>query len=392
MNATFRAGIAIAGLVAVVLHSPPLTPQAAGYNQLVAEAQADLKAGNTAQALTESQKAIAMVPSQWQAYVVAGGALQVEQQYDKAIDDFTKALEYAPEARKDAVRGLLEKCVKAQDAAQTTPAQTPAAQPASESTVTQAEVVLWKTIQNSTNPSDFQAYLRQYPNGAFAALAQNSLAKLQAAAATSQNTNKANSMLKEAQLDNQQGKYSEADQLMSQATEMMPDAALLWIELSRAQEGEKKLPAAATSLQKAIEVDAAAKVPKMDVEAAAQNRLGEVLVMMGKIAESQAAYESAVKDDPKNAAVYYGNEAIMMNRVGNIDATVAAANQAIAANPSNPIPYYLKGQALISGATIGKAGKIVAPPGCAEAYEKYLELAPNGPFAVQVKAILTSIQ
>jgi hypothetical protein len=35
--------------------------------------------------------------------------------------------------------------------------------------------VLWKTIENSANPADFQTYLNQYPNGAFAALAQRHL-------------------------------------------------------------------------------------------------------------------------------------------------------------------------------------------------------------------------
>ena len=35
-----------------------------------------------------------------------------------------------------------------------------------------------------------------------------------------------------------------------------------------------------------------------------------------------------------------------------------------------------------------KARKIVAPPGCIEAYEKYLELAPDGPLAPEVKQVL----
>jgi hypothetical protein len=50
--------------------------------------------------------------------------------------------------------------------------------------------------------------------------------------------------------------------------------------------------------------------------------------------------------------------------------------------------YYLKGQGLIVKATVDAAGKYVLPPGCAEAYQKYLELAPNGPYAGEVKGIL----
>jgi hypothetical protein len=35
-----------------------------------------------------------------------------------------------------------------------------------------------------------------------------------------------------------------------------------------------------------------------------------------------------------------------------------------------------------------KTNKLVAPPGCMEAYQKYLQLAPDGPYAAEVKGIL----
>jgi tetratricopeptide (TPR) repeat protein len=201
-----------------------------------------------------------------------------------------------------------------------------------------------------------------------------------------------NADLKEARSDNESKNYAQADQVMTRDTTLKPDAAVLWVELGKAQEGEKKLPEAAISLQKAIDVDAASKKPNLDVEAAAENTLGEVDANLGKIPESQAAYEAGVKDDPKNAGMYYTNEAIMMDRLNNIDATVAAADKAIAADPNKPIPYYLKGKALINKATVDpKTQKIVAPPGCAEAYEKYLELDPNGPFSNDAKAILQQL-
>ncbi len=67
----------------------------------------------------------------------------------------------------------------------------------------------------------------------------------------------------------------------------------------------------------------------------------------------------------------------------------AAADEAIKADPTLAIAYYLKGQGLIQKATIDSAtGKMVLPPGCAEAYQKYLDLAPNGAFAADVKGIL----
>lgn len=201
-----------------------------------------------------------------------------------------------------------------------------------------------------------------------------------------------NADLKQARADDQQNNYAAADALMTRDTQAKPEEALLWVELGRAQKGEKKLDDAATSLKKGVDLDTASKKPHPDVEAAAENDLGEVLATQGKVPDAQAAYDAAVKDDPKNAGMYYGNEAIMMDRTGQVDATIAAADKAIAAEPNKPIPYYLKGKALINKATVDpKTNKIVAPPGTAEAYQKYLSLDPNGPFAADAKAILAEI-
>jgi len=42
----------------------------------------------------------------------------------------------------------------------------------------QAEIVFWSSIKDSKDPADFRAYLDQYPNGAFVALAQNRLRQI----------------------------------------------------------------------------------------------------------------------------------------------------------------------------------------------------------------------
>ena len=45
---------------------------------------------------------------------------------------------------------------------------------------TSSEVVFWQSIASSTNPADFEAYLQQYPQGSFVALARIRLASLAA--------------------------------------------------------------------------------------------------------------------------------------------------------------------------------------------------------------------
>jgi tetratricopeptide (TPR) repeat protein len=198
-----------------------------------------------------------------------------------------------------------------------------------------------------------------------------------------------NANLAKAREDDKNKNYAEADQLMTQATQAKPDAAILWFELGVAQTGEAKYSDAATSLQKAIDLDAASKKPSGELQGAAGSALGEALARQKKIPEAQAAYDAAAKANPAQAGSYYQNETILMYQAANnLPATLAAADKAIAADPNKPIPYYFKGQALVQNATVDKAGKIVAPPGCIEAYEKYLELAPDGPLAPEVKQVL----
>ena len=201
-----------------------------------------------------------------------------------------------------------------------------------------------------------------------------------------------NADLKTAREDDKQENFAAAAALMQRDSALKPDAGVLWVELGIAQKGLKQWADSETSLKKGLALDKASKKPDAALDGAAENTLGEVLANEGKYPDAQAAYDDAVKDDPSAGAMYYTNEAIMMDRFGQINATVAAADKAIAANPNAPIPYYLKGKALINKATVDpKTQKIIAPPGCAEAYQKYLDLAPNGPFANDARQVIQEL-
>lgn len=189
-------------------------------------------------------------------------------------------------------------------------------------------------------------------------------------------------------------KYSEAEQVMSRDTAAKPDASILWARLGQAQLGLKKYDDAETSFKKALEVDQASKKPVPEVEGLAQSGLGEAYAREGKVQEANDAFDAAGKTNPAQASFYLKNAAVIYFQQGNAAAQVDAANKAIAAdpNPNDPnlaLLYYLKGQGLVGNATIDpKTNRIVLPPGCAEAYQKYLELAPNGPYAADAKGIL----
>jgi tetratricopeptide (TPR) repeat protein len=191
--------------------------------------------------------------------------------------------------------------------------------------------------------------------------------------------------------------YSKAVDLMTQATTARPTEPVLWFTLGGAYLGQKQYDQAASAFQKSIDLNNSSKKPAPETAGAAYNELGEALANQGKVADAAAAYESAAKVNPPQVAMYYGNEAIALYKAGTADSAnqaadyagaIVAADKTIAANPNNPIPYYVKGQSLVGQTTTDKSGKIVAPPGCIEAYQQYLALAPEGTFAPDVKAIL----
>jgi tetratricopeptide (TPR) repeat protein len=189
-------------------------------------------------------------------------------------------------------------------------------------------------------------------------------------------------------------KYTDIVSIATKDTGLKPDEALLWNQLGYGQAGLKQYDDAITSYKKAVDLETAAKKPRMPVIGQAQAGLGECYARTGKVPEANAAFDAAAKADPGNAQLYLKNQAIIFFQEGNSTAQAAAADEAIKAdpNPNDPnlaILYYVKGQGLIMNATQDPKTKLyILPPGCAEAYEKYLQLAPKGPFAADAAGIL----
>ena len=211
-------------------------------------------------------------------------------------------------------------------------------------------------------------------------------ARQTAAQALGATASKADLEAKEAEIKT--AKYTDVETLMLKDTAAKPDASVLWAQLGQAQVGLKKYDEAETTYKKVLELEATAKKPNPQVQGLADSGLGEIYERTSKVPEANAAYDAAAKVNPTQAGFYLKNEAVIFFQMNNADAQAAAADEAILADPTQPMLYYLKGQGLIVKATVDAAGKYVLPPGCAEAYQKYLELAPNGPYAGEVKGIL----
>jgi tetratricopeptide (TPR) repeat protein len=184
-------------------------------------------------------------------------------------------------------------------------------------------------------------------------------------------------------------KYADIDSMMTKDTDAKPDEALLWDNLGYAQAGEKKYDDAIVSYKKAVDIETASKKPRMEVIGVAQAGLGEVYARTGKVPDANAAYDAAAKADPTRASLHLRNESVIFFQEHNTAAQVAAADEAIKIDPNDAILYYIKGQGLVENATIDpKTNRIVLPDDCTAAYQKYLDLAPTGPYANEVAGIL----
>ena len=223
-----------------------------------------------------------------------------------------------------------------------------------------------------------------------------------------------NALLTQARADNKAGNYDAAITAMQQATTQKADEGILWVTLGDAQLGSADVAAKAlrasgkpvagdatitgkyndaiASYKKAVDLNAAAKKPSPETAAAAYNQTGQAYGKMGDAKNASDAYDAAAKAQPTQAGMYYFNEAATLYNAGKPDDAGLAADKAIAADPKRADAYYIKGQSLIPKASVDpKTQKITAPPGCVEAYQQYLELAPEGPHAQEVKDILTGI-
>lgn len=244
-------------------------------------------------------------------------------------------------------------------------------------TDTQVDFDMTRQAYISKLPPDVQKQIAQVRKENEAAEKQNAQIK---------NVNK---MIVDARAARKAGDFDKAIALDTQATQAKPDVGLTWYELGDSELAAKKYPDAATNYKKALALLAAEKAPKPDVIAAADNNLGEALAKSGDVKDAVGAYEAAAKADPTQAGMYYTNEAIVLFKTGQGDAAGAAADKAIAADPNRAIAYYIKGWSLVQHASIDpKTNKIVLPPGCAEAYQKFLSMAPTGPLAQDAQNIL----
>lgn len=119
------------------------------------------------------------------------------------------------------------------------------------------------------------------------------------------------------------------------------------------------------------------------------------LAYSGKIQEASADCDKAVAISPQSGGTCWRNIGVVLYNTSQMKAAVEPLQKATQADPSDADTWYLLGESLMndmqSKMVNGKLTAVVAP-GTAEAFQKYLQLAPNGPQAANAKQALAVLQ
>ncbi len=166
-----------------------------------------------------------------------------------------------------------------------------------------------------------------------------------------------------------------------------PNAHLVWFKLGEAYDTAGRNDDAAQAYQQAI-------AAKPDVPGY-YNNLGNVLARSGKIDDAKAAYTKSAGLDPPNAATAWRNFGISLYNANRLGDAVEPLQKSADLEPKNPQTWYLLGASLVYKMTTKKVGDkevVQFAPGTIEAYQKAVELDPNGTWGQQAKQGLEQLQ
>jgi tetratricopeptide (TPR) repeat protein len=188
--------------------------------------------------------------------------------------------------------------------------------------------------------------------------------------------------------------YEAAVAAFTKASELDPKQHVVWAQLAEAYMGQggTKTGAEQEALY-AKGLEAYQKALELKPEDAAyHNNFALALAKAKKFAEAQAELTKAAQLDPPQAGRYYYNLGAVLVNTGQLEPAGEAFKKAIEADPNYAPAQYQYGVYLVSKAQTTPDGKVVPVPGTREAFEAYLKLDPNGPFAESAKGMIASLE
>jgi tetratricopeptide (TPR) repeat protein len=191
----------------------------------------------------------------------------------------------------------------------------------------------------------------------------------------------------------QQKQYEQAAQAFTKASELGPTQLAVWQQLGEAyvklSEG-KTGPEFDATIQKGLDAYKKSIELKPD-DPATHNNYALALAKAKKYPEMQEELKKAAELDPANGGKYYYNLGAILVNSGKNEEAGDAFKKAIELTPTYADAYYQYGITLMAKAQIAPDGKVTPVPGTVEAFQKYLELQPNGAYAQNAKDMLTTL-
>ncbi len=180
---------------------------------------------------------------------------------------------------------------------------------------------------------------------------------------------------------------AEFQEAQKAAGEKDPNQHLFWARMGEAYDLAGRNDEAINAYQQAV----AAKPDS----AGYYNNLGNVLARAGKIDDAKAAYSKSAELDPANAGLAWRNFGISLYTVGRMTEAVEPLQKATTIDPKNAQGWYLLGACLVASAEYKQVGdkmEVTLKPGTVEAYQKAMELDPNGTYGAQAKQGLEAVE
>lgn len=113
-----------------------------------------------------------------------------------------------------------------------------------------------------------------------------------------------------------------------------------------------------------------------------------------RVADASASCDKVAMLDPTSATKCWKNIGIVLSNKGDFKDAVAPLEKVTQLDPKDAQAWYLLGSAdtgLIESKQEGDKMTFVIPPGTADAYQKCIDIDPNGPYAAQAKQNLDAL-
>jgi len=170
--------------------------------------------------------------------------------------------------------------------------------------------------------------------------------------------------------------------------------AVVWSNLGQAYEYSGRYEEAANAFSKAAELQPGAPLYEHLSTNLANVAVAQPATDKQKIADAGAACDKAAALDPTSAARCWKNIGIILTNKNHQQEAVPALQKATQLDPKDAQAWFLLGGALSASITPKQEGDKMTyeiPPGTTEAYQKCIEVAPNGPYAEQAKQSLEQL-